>query len=66
MLAGESQPLLGRWDAFLVLDFGLDLLDGTGLHLKKDDGLACQSLHEALCVGPCLAASGKRKSYNNF
>lgn len=40
LFAREYQPLLVRWDAFLVLDLGLDILDGvTGLDLKSD-GLA--------------------------
>ena len=49
----EYQPLLVNWDAFLVLDLDLDILDGvTGLDLKSD-GLACQGLHEDLHVGLC-------------
>jgi hypothetical protein len=63
LFAREYQPLLVRWDAFLVLDLGLDILDGvTGLDLKSD-GLARQGLHEDLHVGICQsAASLKRKS----
>src|SRR4051812_6667514 len=35
LLAGENQALLVRWDALLVLDFSLDILDRIGgLHLK--------------------------------
>merc|ERR1711896_71751 len=35
LLASEDQPLLVRGDALLVLDLGLDILDGVGgLNLK--------------------------------
>ena len=48
LLAGKDQPLLVRGDALLVLDLGLDVLNGiTRLHLQGD-GLACQGLHEDL------------------
>ena len=30
LLPGEDQPLLVRRDAFLVLDLGLDVVDGVG------------------------------------
>merc|ERR1719232_215115 len=37
LLAGKDQPLLIRRDALLVLDLGLDILDGiTGLDLEGD------------------------------
>ena len=40
LLAGEDQALLVRGDALLVLDLGLDIVDGVRrLHLKGD-GLA--------------------------
>merc|ERR1719154_221445 len=48
LLAGEDQPLLVRGDALLVLDLGLDILDGVrGLHLQGD-GLPRECLHEDL------------------
>ena len=48
LLAGEDQSLLIRRDALLVLDLGLDIVDGVGrLHLEGD-GLARQGLHEAV------------------
>ena len=48
LLACEDQPLLVRRDAFLVLDLGLDVLDGiTGFNFKGD-GLACQGLYKNL------------------
>jgi len=48
LLAGEDQALLVRGDALLVLDLGLDIVDGVGrLHLKGDS-LAREGLHEDL------------------
>merc|ERR1719232_15944 len=48
LLAGKDQPLLIRRDALLVLDLGLDILDGiTGLDLEGD-GLAREGLDENL------------------
>ena len=48
LLAGEDEALLVRGDALLVLDLGLDVLDGVvGLDLKRD-GLAGQCLDEDL------------------
>lgn len=50
LLAGEDQALLVRRDALLVLDLGLDVVDGVrGLDLQGD-GLARQGLHEAAWV----------------
>jgi hypothetical protein len=37
LLASKNQALLVRRDALLVLDLGLDIVDGVaGLHLKGD------------------------------
>ena len=48
LLAGEDEPLLVRGDALLILDLGLDILDGVrGLNLEGD-GLAGEGLHEDL------------------
>jgi hypothetical protein len=48
LLAGEDQALLVWWDALLVLDLGLDVVDCVArLHLEGD-GLARQGLHEDL------------------
>ena len=48
LFASEDESLLVWRDAFLVLDFGLDVLDGvTCLHLEGD-GLASERLHEDL------------------
>jgi len=30
LLAGEDQTLLVRWNSLLVLDLGLDIVDGVG------------------------------------
>lgn len=47
LLAGEDQALLVRWDAFLVLDLALDIVDCVrGLDLEGD-GLAREGLNEA-------------------
>ena len=47
LLAGEDQALLVGWNALLVLDLGLDIVDGIGrLHLKGDS-LAREGLDEA-------------------
>ena len=47
LLAGKDEALLVRGDALLVLDLGLDAVDGVaGLHLQSD-GLACTELRES-------------------
>jgi hypothetical protein len=52
LLSGEDQSLLVRWDAFLVLDLGLDVVDGVGrLHLEGDS-LAREGLDEAIISIP--------------
>ena len=40
LLSSKDQPLLVRWDSFLVLDLGLDVVDGVGGLNLKGDGLA--------------------------
>merc|ERR1712138_20007 len=40
--------MLVRWDALLVLDLSLDVLDGVGGLDLKGDGLASQGLDEGL------------------
>ena len=48
LLTGEDKSLLVGGDALLVLDLGLDVLDGVrGLNVQGD-GLAGESLHEDL------------------
>ena len=48
LLAGEDQALLVRWDSLLVLDLGLDIVDGIGRLNLKGDGLARKGLDEAV------------------
>ena len=48
LLASEDQPLLVRGDALLVLDLGLDVLDGVGGLDLKGDGLASQGFYKDL------------------
>ena len=48
LLTGEDKSLLIWGNSFLVLDFGLHVIDGvTGLHIESD-GLAGQGLDEDL------------------
>ena len=48
LLAGEDKALLIGWDALLVLNLGLDIVNGVrGLDLKGD-GLSRQGLDEDL------------------
>jgi uncharacterized membrane protein len=48
LLSSEDESLLVRWDSFLVLDFGLDVLNGVCWFDVEGNGLACESLHEDL------------------
>jgi len=48
LLAGKDQSLLVRGNAFLVLDLGLDILNGIRWLNLQGDGLAGESLHEDL------------------
>jgi len=48
LLSGKDQSLLIRRDAFLVLDFGLDVVNRIGrLHIECD-GLSREGLYEYL------------------
>jgi len=48
LFAGEDEPLLVRWDSFLVLNLGLDILDGIrGLNLEGDS-FPSEGLHKDL------------------
>ena len=50
LLAGEDEALLVGGDALLVLDLGLDVVDGVrGLHLKGD-GLTCSASNASSVV----------------
>merc|ERR1711997_852911 len=60
LLAGKDQPLLIRWNSFLVLDLGFHILDGiTRFHLQGD-GPPRQGLHKDLHVEASTAAAGIR------
>jgi len=48
LLACENEALLIRGDAFLVLNLGLDVVDGVGGLDLKSDGLAGESLNKDL------------------
>ena len=48
LLSSEDESLLVWGNSFLVLDLGLDILNGVGLLNVKSDGLAGESLHEDL------------------
>merc|ERR1719323_1021511 len=48
LLASEDQALLVRRDALLVLDLGLDVVDGVGGLDVEGDGLAGEGLHKDL------------------
>merc|ERR1712062_254056 len=52
LLASEDQPLLIWGDSLLVLDLGLDVLDGVGGFDLEGAGLASQSLDEDLVSSP--------------
>ena len=52
LLPGEDKPLLIRWDSLLVLDLGLDVVDGVRAFHLKGDGLSGESLHEDLHLEP--------------
>jgi len=57
LLTSEDQSLLVRGNALLVLDLGLDIVDGVrGLDLEGD-GLARQGLHEDLHLWRCCECS---------
>ena len=48
LLSGKDEALLIWGDAFLVLNFGLDVLNGVGGFDVQSDGLASESLDEDL------------------
>ena len=48
LLSGENQSLLVRWDAFLILDLRLDVINGIGRFNFEGDGLAGKSLDKDL------------------
>jgi hypothetical protein len=48
LLSSEDQALLVRGNSFLVLDLGLDIVDGVGRLNLEGDGLARKGLDEAI------------------
>ena len=48
LFAGEDESLLVGWDSFLVLDLGLDVLNGVRWLNIKGDGLTGEGLDEDL------------------
>ena len=44
-------PLLDRRNSFLVLDLGIDIVDGVRCLDVQVDGLACEHLDEGLLLG---------------
>mgnify|MGYP007086420070 CR=1 FL=1 len=48
LLSSEDESLLIRWNSFLVLDLGLNILDGVSWLNVEGDGLAGKSLNEDL------------------
>ena len=40
LFTGKDETLLIRWDPFLILNFGLDVVDSVGRFDLKGDGLA--------------------------
>jgi len=61
LLASEDEALLIRWDAFLVLDLGLHVLDRIGRLNIEGDGLARQRLHEDLHTRTATKAKNEVK-----
>jgi len=48
LLSGEDESLLVGWDSFLILDLGLDVLNGVGWLNLEGDGLTSEGLDEDL------------------
>ena len=57
LLARENKALLVRGNALLVLNLGLDVVNGVGRLDLKGNGLASESLHENLHVGAVVPKS---------
>jgi len=48
LLSSEDESLLIWWDTFLILDLGLDILNGVSWLDIKGDGLTSEGLDEDL------------------
>ena len=46
LLAGEDEPLLVRGNTLLVLDLGLDIVDGVGRFDLEGDGLTREAVKD--------------------
>jgi hypothetical protein len=46
LLSGEDETLLVGWDTLLVLNLGLDIVDGVGRLNLKSDGLSGEGLDD--------------------
>jgi hypothetical protein len=55
LLSGENQSLLIRRDSFLVLDLGLDVVDGVRWLDIERDGLTSKGLDENLFQGKIVS-----------
>ena len=66
LLASEDQTLLVWWDALLVLDLGLDGVDGVASLDLEGDGLASESLHEDLhgCIRAFIVCCESRRWFD--
>merc|ERR1712183_1044281 len=51
LFTGEDETLLVRWNAFLVLDLGLDVVDRVARFDLEGDGLTREGLHKDLHGG---------------
>ena len=50
LLSSEDETLLIWWDTFLILDLGLDILNGVCWLDLKGDGFTCEGFDEDLHV----------------
>jgi len=55
LLSSEDETLLVRWNAFLILNLGLDVVNGIRRLNLEGDGLAGEGLNEDLHVDLCEA-----------
>jgi hypothetical protein len=68
LLAGEDQALLVRGDALLVLDLGLDVVDGVARLDIEGNGLTRQGLDETIShrISPYSFFLQGPESYRGF
>merc|ERR1711874_840640 len=63
LLASEDQPLLIWGDSLLVLDLGLDVLNGVRWLDLQGDGLSSQGLDEDLHTSSPSGCCSRRESF---